>query len=155
MAYTEVKKRNGNEYYYRAHSIRNGDKISKKRIYLGAGLKEYEISEKESQADKKLLFVNDNKIKKTIEEIRIKILPILKKNKVHKAGIFGSYAKGENRKHSDVDILIQPPKGMGLDFFTLERELGERLKKKVDLVTYKGIYHLLRKRILEEEKRIL
>ncbi len=41
---------------------------------------------------------------KEIEKIKKKIVPILKKNKVVRAGIFGSYARGENKKNSDVDI---------------------------------------------------
>jgi len=33
-----------------------------------------------------------------IEEIKKKILPVLKKNKIKRAGIFGSYARGEQKK---------------------------------------------------------
>ncbi len=35
------------------------------------------------------------------------LVPILKRNGVLKAGIFGSYARGEQKKQSDVDILIK------------------------------------------------
>ena len=47
-----------------------------------------------------------NKIKE-FESIKQKILPILKSYRVTKAGIFGSYARGEQNKKSDVDILIE------------------------------------------------
>ena len=42
-----------------------------------------------------------------IDEIKLKIRRILKKHKVAKAGIFGSYARGEAKKNSDIDILIE------------------------------------------------
>jgi uncharacterized protein len=42
------------------------------------------------------------------EEIRRKIVPVLKKHNVTRAGIFGSYARGEQTKESDVDILVTP-----------------------------------------------
>jgi uncharacterized protein len=94
---------------------------------------------------------------KKLKEIQRKVVPILKKNGVVKAGIFGSYARGEEKKKSDVDILIKVGKKKFslLDHVRLERELEERLGKKVDLLTYKGINHLLKDRIISEEVRII
>lgn len=152
MPYTEVKLRNNRRYFYRVISMRQGKKVRKKRIYLGKDLPKSILLKKEFSADNDFKLI---KIKKSLEPIKGKIIKILKKNKVKRAGIFGSYARGEQKKNSDVDILIQPPKGMGLRFFALERELGEKLRKKVDLVTYKGIYHLLRERILNDEVQII
>ena len=40
---------------------------------------------------------------KDIERIKLKALPILKKYGINKAGIFGSYATGKNKKNSDID----------------------------------------------------
>ena len=50
-----------------------------------------------------------NKIKKNneLEKLKQKIIRILKKNGIRKAGIFGSFARGENKKRSDIDILIK------------------------------------------------
>ena len=95
------------------------------------------------------------KTNKDIRRLQKKIIPILKKNKVVRAGIFGSYARGESKKKSDIDILVQAPKGMGFGFARIELELEKELKKKVDLVTYNSIHPLLRKRILHEEVKIL
>jgi len=54
---------------------------------------------------------------KNIERIRLKALPILKKHGVVRAGIFGSYATGENKKNSDIDILVEiKDKKMSLDW---------------------------------------
>lgn len=82
-------------------------------------------------------------------------VPILKKNGVVRAGIFGSYARGEERKKSDVDILIKPPKGLGFKFVGIQLELEDKLKKKVDLLSYKAVHPLLKERILGEEVRII
>jgi len=155
MAYTEVKEKNRKKYYYRVLSVREGKKVSKKRRYLGVNLEEDSLKKAEEMADKELIKDKIIKIDKNIGDIKTKIILILKKNKVKKAGIFGSYVSGMQKKNSDIDMLIEPPKGMGLKFFRLERELSEKLGKRVDLLTYNGIYRPLRKRILTEEVRIL
>ena len=157
MAYTEIKKRNKNLYFYRVISIRRGTKVSKKRKYLGINLLNKELAEKEREADKELLKnkIRKDKRKRVINELKPKIIKILKKNKIKKAGIFGSYARGEQKKGSDIDILIQPPSGMGLEFVGVKLELEDKLRRKVDLVTYKGIHPLLKKRILQEEVKII
>ncbi|HLC20202.1 MAG TPA: nucleotidyltransferase family protein [Candidatus Nanoarchaeia archaeon] len=90
-----------------------------------------------------------------IQKIKKRIVPVLKKNKVKKAGIFGSYATGKQKKGSDVDIIIQLPRGIGFGFVGIQFELEKALGKKVDLVTYKGLSPYLKKRILGEEVRIL
>ena len=93
--------------------------------------------------------------KKEIENIRKKVVPILKKNGVLKAGLFGSVVRGEEKRRSDIDILVKFPKGKSLlDLVGLKLELEETLRKKVDIVTYNSIYHLLKEKILNEEVRI-
>ncbi len=89
-----------------------------------------------------------------LKTIKKQILYILQQNRVKKAGIFGSYARGEQKRASDIDILIDF-KGSLLDLVRLERQLREALGKKVDLLTYGGVHPLLRKKILQEEIRIL
>ncbi len=73
MVYTEIKEINGKKYYYRVLSLRKGNKISKKRIYLGASLKGKELKESELKADKKILSLNylltEEEIK-TLEKIK-------------------------------------------------------------------------------------
>ena len=95
--------------------------------------------------------IKNSRLKKSTER---KIISILKKNGVVKAGIFGSYARGEAKKNSDVDILIQFNDSL-LTLVRIERELKENLGKIVDLLTYKGIHPLLKDRILKEEIRII
>jgi len=92
----------------------------------------------------------------SVDQIKNKILPILKEAGVTRSSLFGSYVKGEAKKESDIDILVEVPKGTGLfAFVELQRKLEKTLHKKVDLVTYKSIHPLLRDRILEEQLPIL
>ena len=84
------------------------------------------------------------------------IVPMLKRNGVVKAGLFGSFVRGEAKKKSDVDILIKfKGRKSLLDLIGLKLELEEKLRRKVDLLTYNSIHPLLKKRILGEEVRIL
>src|SRR3989344_1708760 len=155
MVYTEIKERNKKRYFYRVLSIRNGNKVSKKRIYLGVDLSKQKLSLKEKEADNEFHFVVKDKKQQVLEKLKPKIIKILKKYNIKKAGIFGSYALGEQKKNSDIDILIKPAKHMGFEFFGLQLELKDKLKKKVDLLTYKSIHPLLKERILNEEVRII
>ena len=154
MAYTEIKERNGKKYFYRVISVRNGKKVSKKRKYLGVNLMKREIIDKENEADKEFNFNIKNN---SIEKIKSKIIKILKRNKVKKAGIFGSYARGEQKKNSDIDILVEiNDKNMSLlDFIELKLRLEDILRRKIDLVEYKAIKPLIKERILNEEVKIL
>jgi len=91
---------------------------------------------------------------KEIEKIKRKIIPTLKKYKIKGAGIFGSYVRGEQKKRSDIDILVDFNDNL-LTLVGIEREVKKVLKTKVDLLTYKGINPLLKKQILKEEVRII
>lgn len=85
-----------------------------------------------------------------------KIIPTLKRNDVVRAGIFGSFARGEARKKSDMDILIKFRGNKSLfDLIGLQIELEKKLKRKVDVITYKSIHPLLKENILKEEVRVL
>ncbi|MDR0873675.1 MAG: nucleotidyltransferase domain-containing protein, partial [Prevotellaceae bacterium] len=56
---------------------------------------------------------------------------------IEKAWLFGSYARGEETRKSDVDLLVrfQPDaKIVGLDYFRILNKLEDTLHKKVDLV---------------------
>ena len=54
-------------------------------------------------------------------------------------GIFGSFAREDFRADSDIDILIDYDQPMGIEFIDLAEDLEEILKRKVDLVSKKGI----------------
>ncbi len=92
-----------------------------------------------------------------IEQIKNKILHILKEYKITRAGIFGSFARGEQKKKSDVDILVEiNDNNMGLlGFIRLKSILEKAIKRKIDLVEYSIIRKELRQNILNEEIPIL
>ncbi len=74
-----------------------------------------------------------------------------KQYKVKDIGIFGSYVRGEQKKRSDVDILVEFHDVPDLlKFIELERFLEKILKIKVDLVRKKAIRPELKRSILKE-----
>lgn len=93
----------------------------------------------------------------TLTWIKKRVLPILKKHAVKRAAIFGSFARGEAKAKSDVDILIEyKKKDKSLfDLVNLKSELEESLDRKVDLITYNSIYSGIRKQVLAEQVVIL
>jgi predicted nucleotidyltransferase len=97
------------------------------------------------------------KTTKSIEEIK-EILKehkeeVKRKYKVSEIGILGSLVRGEQKKRSDIDILVEFDQrdipGL-LKFIEMERYLEKLLRKKVDLVRKGGIRPELRKIILKE-----
>jgi predicted nucleotidyltransferase len=70
---------------------------------------------------------------------------------VGRLSLFGSFARDEGRADSDVDLLVEFKRPIGLfDFVRLQRELGERLGRRVELVTPAALKPQLRDKILSE-----
>jgi len=92
---------------------------------------------------------------RTKEEI-LKILrdelPYLReKFNVKSIGLFGSYARGEQKDKSDVDILVEFSKPIGFfKFMELEDYLSKRLGVKVDLVTPDALKPMIKPQIMRE-----
>lgn len=64
--------------------------------------------------------------------------------------IFGSYARNQQTEESDLDILVEFNRPIGLEFIDLADELEQILKLKVDLVSKKGLKDRHLKSIEEE-----
>jgi uncharacterized protein len=63
-------------------------------------------------------------------------------------GVFGSYARSDQNKNSDLDILFDYKKQMNfLDMIGLEQELELKLGIKVDLVSVRSVTESLKKEI--------
>lgn len=91
-----------------------------------------------------------------LDEIKRKVVPILKEAGVVRSSLFGSYSRGDNTENSDVDFLVELPEEQSLlDLVRLQRKLGEALAKKVDLVTYNSISPLLNSYIQKDQIQIL
>lgn len=74
-----------------------------------------------------------------------------KRYKVKEIGIFGSYLRGENKRGSDVDILVEFNEIPDLfKFINLENYLKNILKRKVDLVRREAVRKELKEYILNE-----
>ena len=89
------------------------------------------------------IFAKRNKKQKmSIQVMSSQIANYLKTQPVLKAWIFGSFARGEETKDSDVDILILPDKTQHFSLFTLSgmyEDLKEILGCEVDLITDGGL----------------
>jgi hypothetical protein len=64
---------------------------------------------------------------------------LIKRFSVSSIGLFGSYARNEQNEDSDIDILVDFIKPVGIEFVDLAEFLEESLKAKVDLVSLNGI----------------
>jgi predicted nucleotidyltransferase len=70
---------------------------------------------------------------------------------VQRLGLFGSYVKENQRKKSDIDILVSFNRDIDLfDFLDLREYLESRLHAKVDLVMESALKPAIGKRILSE-----
>lgn len=97
-----------------------------------------------------------NKKKNELEKLKSQIAEVLKDKGIKRAGIFGSFVRGEQKKGSDIDILILPPRDMSLlGFVEIKLKLEYELGRKIDLVSYRGIHPYLKKHILKEEIKII
>jgi len=97
------------------------------------------------------------KTAKSIEEVK-NILKehkeeVSRKYKVSEIGIFGSFVRGEQKKRSDLDILVEFDEEnipSLLKLIEMERYLQRLLRKKVDLVMKSSIRPELKDIILKE-----
>jgi len=60
---------------------------------------------------------------------------ILRKYEVKRIGLFGSYARGDQKKNSDIDFLVEFEKPVFENFMDLAFYLEELFGRKVELIT--------------------
>jgi predicted nucleotidyltransferase len=95
-------------------------------------------------------------INDTIEQVKKRILHLLKVAGVVRSSLFGSFVRGEQTEESDIDILIEFPKGKSLlDLVDLEMKLEQALGRKVDLLTYNSLSPYLKDSIQNAQLPIL
>jgi predicted nucleotidyltransferase len=74
-----------------------------------------------------------------------------RKYHVKRLGLFGSYVRGQMRRSSDIDVLVEFYKSVDLlDFVALEKYLAAQTGVKIDLVSAKAIRPEFRDAILNE-----
>jgi predicted nucleotidyltransferase len=88
-----------------------------------------------------------------LEEKRAEILRLAEKHGARNVRVFGSVARGEAGPGSDIDFLVDMPRGRTLlDLAGLWQDLEELLNRKVDVVVDGGINRLRAERILAEAR---
>lgn len=82
--------------------------------------------------------------------------PRFSEMKIKRMAVFGSYARGEERSDSDVDILIEPSSDVFtlFDMSDIKCDLEKKLGLRVDVLTFDGIHPRLKSRILSEAKDV-
>jgi len=73
-----------------------------------------------------------------------------KRFKVESIAVFGSFIRGEQKRGSDVDVLVEFQEVPGLDFFALWDYLEGVLKKKIDLTTKSALRKEITGKVLNE-----
>lgn len=97
----------------------------------------------------------ETKLTILLNQKRTEVLEICARHGAHHVRVFGSVVRGEATDHSDLDLLVEfePERGL-LDHAALVTELREILGCPVDVTTEKGLYWLLRRRILNEARSL-
>lgn len=86
---------------------------------------------------------------------RERILAIAAKHGVENVRVFGSVARGEESKDSDIDLLIAMRYDVDpFGFLRFRREVAELMNRKVDVVFENGVSHLLRDEIFSQAQPI-
>ena len=71
----------------------------------------------------------------TMDEIRARAIPIAQKYGVKRLGLFGSYARGEEKDDSDIDFLIDEGEMRGLlQYFSFVYDLEDAFGCHIDVV---------------------
>ncbi len=68
---------------------------------------------------------------------------------VRRIGLFGSYARGEVSKESDIDVIVDMPSSFD-GYYSLKEYLEEHLKKPVDLGLESNIRAFIKEKIQDE-----
>lgn len=92
--------------------------------------------------------MNKTKVLKILADLKGEIR---QKYKAHVKGIFGSFARGEQKETSDIDILVDFEEDADLfDFTGLALFLEEKLKLNVDIVPEKSLRKEIKSSVLKE-----
>ena len=93
--------------------------------------------------------------KEDIKRVLFANIENLKKYKVKSIALFGSYVRNEQKEDSDIDFLVEFSEGVTLfDIVELEENLSEILRKKVNIVSRRGLSKYIGPYILKEAETI-
>lgn len=93
---------------------------------------------------------------KSLESIKIDLVPLLRSNGVLRSFVFGSYARDEAKESSDLDLLLSFRERKSLfDLVALQLILEKKLGMKVDLITEQSLHPRLRPYVDREKIQVL
>jgi len=92
--------------------------------------------------------------KKEIKEIIREHKEILKKYKVKSIALFGSYVRNEQKKDSDIDLLVEFDEDTYHNFINLIFSLEELLREEVTVVSKEDLSPYIQPYILREAEKI-
>ncbi len=102
-----------------------------------------------------MVVMGSKPLKSATSALKKPVAQVARKYSATKIRIFGSFARNEQRKNSDVDLIVKMPKKSTLfDLSGLKQDLQKALKRKVDVVTYDSIKPSLRANILRDAKSL-
>lgn len=92
---------------------------------------------------------------RTLEKLR-RLEPELRKQGVTSLFLFGSFARGEEHRHSDVDLFcdLAPDSKLGFGFFALADRIADAVGRSVDLTTRDGLHPLIREDVMREAVQV-
>jgi uncharacterized protein len=76
--------------------------------------------------------------------------PWLAERGISRIRLFGSHARGEAGEGSDIDLLVELSRPLGLEFFGVEADLGDALGAPVDLHTKDSLHPIVLRQALAE-----
>jgi predicted nucleotidyltransferase len=90
-------------------------------------------------------------INETLKEKRDEILNIASRYGARNVRVFGSIARGEGRRDSDLDVLVELEPGRSLlDIIAIKQDLEDLLNTKVDVVTEAAVSPYIRDQVLRQ-----
>lgn len=87
----------------------------------------------------------------TISQIEYYVVPLAEQYGAGRVSLIGSFARGEERSDSDVDILLEKGSIKGMQVLEFQNELACLLNRKVDVVTTAGASPRFLDRVKEDE----
>lgn len=87
----------------------------------------------------------------SLREIEYHVMTLAQEYGAERVSLFGSYARGEATKESDVDLLLEKGSIKGLCVLDFKDELERRLRKPVDVVTTAGASERFLRKIKADE----
>ena len=92
---------------------------------------------------------------KVVEDNRAAILSLARKNGVRNVRVFGSMARNDADKNSDLDLLVELEEGKsGFALGGFLEDVSNLVHRKVDVVTENSLYPAIKDKVLQEVVRL-